>query len=103
MSRGDSRFATSLVKSVLANAVHFYVKFQVSEYATSQELTKGWYPLRVRENEKLSTADGSGPESSVGYLSKFISGFLAVSIPLFALAVLFLHIPPARLTQQFLL
>jgi len=54
-------------------------------------------------NEKVSTAGGNGPEGFVRYLSKFIVGFLAVSIPLFALVALFLRISPARLTQPFLL
>ena len=42
-------------------------------------------------------------EGFVRYLSKFMVGFLALAIPLFALAALLLRISPARLTQPFLL
>jgi hypothetical protein len=55
----------------------------------------------VRENEAVSLP--GGPESLVRYLCRFIVGFLAVQIPLFALVALSLRISPARLAQPFLL
>jgi len=88
-----------LLGQVLVNGLTGHV----SGLRTNQELTKGWYSLRVHENEKVSTAGDNGPENFLRYLSKFIVGFLAVSIPLFVLVALFLSISPARLTQPFLL
>jgi hypothetical protein len=59
--------------------------------------------LRVSEREQVRAEDGNEPLRFVRYLLKFIAGFLAVSIPLFALVALFLRISPARLIAPFLL
>ena len=59
--------------------------------------------MRVPEREHVRAEDGNGPLRFARYLLKFIAGFLAVSIPLFALVVLFLRISPARLIAPFLL
>ena len=44
------------------------------------------------EREQVRAEDGSGPLRFVRYLLKFTAGFLAVSIPQFALVALFLRI-----------
>jgi hypothetical protein len=59
--------------------------------------------LPVPEREQVRAEDGNGPLRFVRYLLKFIAGFLAVSIPQFALVALFLRISPARLIAPFLL
>jgi hypothetical protein len=74
-----------------------------SDFPTYQDLARGWYPLRVSEREQVRAEDGNEPLRFVRYLLKFIAGFLAVSIPLFALVALFLRISPARLIAPFLL
>jgi uncharacterized membrane protein YdjX (TVP38/TMEM64 family) len=38
-----------------------------------------------------------------GYLSKFVVGFVGISIPTLAFITLVLHVPPTRLIQPFLL
>lgn len=75
----------------------------IDDFPTNQELTNGCYPLDVHANEKATPADGNGPDSFVGYLSKFICVSLAILIPQFVMVALFLHISPGRLTQPFLL
>ena len=51
----------------------------------------------------MRAEDGNGALRFVRYLLKFTAGFLAVSIPQFALVALFLRISPARLIELFLL